>query len=310
MIALASWFSGLWRVFASLWMVPIAYLVLLVITLPIGAFLYRALPPPSRPVVVEPGAGPVPDFDWLDEVTANKRGLLGTLSPVVIGVAAPFDNLDRFVSARAVPDFAIVLSAALLIGWAWLWGGVISRFAGNRRRFFSACGRLFIPVLTLNIAAIVIAIPVYIALRLLLFDLLWPALSAGASDSTALVWRVVLAMLLVAPIAVLTLIFDYARIALIVDGPIPVPEAVRLGIATVRRNILAVTTLMILSGVVFAGLLIIYGAFEFIPGGSVPRLSRIILLGQAYIVARIGLRLWNAAAQVSLYQRSKSISGT
>jgi len=52
-----------------------------------------------------------------------------------------------------------------------------------------------------------------------------------------------------------------------------------------------------------AGLLAGYGAFEFIPGGSVPKLDRIILIGQAYIVARVALRLLNAAAQVALYRR-------
>src|SRR6478752_10083161 len=81
MIAIASWFSGLWRLCTSLWIVVIAYALLLAITLPLGAIMHRELPPPSRPVTIEPGAGPVPDYDWLDEVTANRRGLLGTLTP-------------------------------------------------------------------------------------------------------------------------------------------------------------------------------------------------------------------------------------
>ena len=302
MIALASWFSGLWRVGTSLWIVAIAYIVLLLITAPIGAFLHRELPSPARPVTIEPGAGPVPDYDWLDEVTATRRGLLGSLSPVVIGVAAPFDNLDRFASAREVPDFAIVLSAGLLIGWAWLWGGVISRFAGVGRRFFSACGRLFIPVLTLNIAGVFCAILVYWISRVLLFEILWPLLSTGA-ESTAFAWRVVLTLMLLAPLAAITMVFDYARIALIVEGPIPVPDAIRAGAATVRANAASAITLLVLSALLLAGLLVVYGAFEFIPGGSVPKLGRIIVLGQAYIVARIGLRLWNAAAQIALYQR-------
>ncbi|HEX8030838.1 MAG TPA: hypothetical protein VF491_20340 [Vicinamibacterales bacterium] len=302
MIAIASWFGGLWRLCTSPWIVAIAYAVLLLITAPIGAFLHRELPTPARAVTIEPGAGPVPDYDWLDEVTASRHGLLGSLSPIVIGVAAPFDNLDRFASGREIPDFAIVLSAGLLIGWAWLWGGVISRFAGVRRRFLSACGRLFIPVLTLNIAGVVCAILVYWPARVLLFDVLWPPLSIGA-ESTAFAWRVALTLLFLAPLAAITMVFDYARIALVVDGPIPVPEAIRIGVATVRANPVAAITLIVLSALLLAGLLIVYGAFEFIPGGSVPKLGRIIVLGQAYIIARIGLRLWNAAAQVALYQR-------
>jgi len=302
MIAIASWFSGLWRVFSSLWIVLIAYGLLLAITLPLGAIQHRQLPPPSRPVTIEPGAGPVPDYDWLDEVTANERGLLGTLMPVVIGVAAPFDNLDRFISARGIPDFAIALSGALLIGWAWLWGGVISRLAG-RQRFFSACSRLFIPVLTLNIAGVLMAIAFHALARLILFDMIYPVLSDGVAESTAFVLRVIVTMALMLPLAAITLMFDYARIALIVDGPMPVPDAIRMGVATLRGNTIAVIVLIVLSGLLLAGLLLVYGAFEFIPGGSVPKLGRIILLGQAYIVTRIALRLWNAAAQVSLYQR-------
>lgn len=306
MIAIASLFSGLWRLIASLWVVVIAYLLLLAITLPLGAILHRELPPPSRPPIIEPGAGPVPDYDWLDEVTANQHGLLGTLTPVVIGVAAPFDNLDRFASGRAIPDFAIAMSGALLIGWAWLWGGVISRFAGVRRRFVSACGRLFIPVLTLNIAGVLTALAAYALARLVLLELIYPMVSTGAAESTAFAWRVVLTVLLIAPLAAITLMFDYARIALVIDGPMPVPDAIRIGAATLRRNVLAATALIVISGVLLAGLLVVYGAFEFIPGGSVPKLGRIILLGQAYITGRIALRLWNAAAQVSLYQRIKA----
>jgi len=305
MIAIASWFSGSWRVLSSLWIVLIAYVLLLAITLPLGAILHRELPPPSRPVAIEPGAGPVPDYDWLDEVTANQRGLLGTLTPAVIGVAAPFDNLDRFASARGIPDFAIAMSGALLIGWAWLWGGVVLRFAGGRQRFVSACGRLFIPVLSLNIAGVVMAVAFYALARLILFDTIYPMLSTGVAESTAFAWRIVVTMALLVPLAAITLMFDYARIALIVDGPMPVPEAIRIGIATLRGNTSAVIALIVLSGLALAGLLAVYGAFEFIPGGSVPKLGRIILLGQAFIVTRIALRLWNAAAQVALYQRIK-----
>ena len=303
MIAIAAWFTGLWRLCTSPWIVLVAYGLLLAITLPLGAILHRELPPPSRPVTIEPGAGPVPDYDWLDEVTAHRRGLLGTLTPAVIGVAAPFDNLDRFASARAIPGFAIWMSGALFIGWAWLWGGVISRFAGARRRFFSACGRLFMPVLTLNIAGVIVAIAVYALARLLLFNLMYPLLSNGAAESTAFAWRVILTLAMLAPLTLITLAFDYARIALIVDGPIPVPEAIRVGAATVRRNAFAVIALVAISGLLLAGLLAGYGAFEFIPGGSVPKLGRIILVGQAYIVARVVLRLLNAAAQVALYRR-------
>ena len=48
MIAIAAWFTGLWRLCTSLWIVLVAYGLLLAITLPLGAILHRELPPPSR----------------------------------------------------------------------------------------------------------------------------------------------------------------------------------------------------------------------------------------------------------------------
>jgi hypothetical protein len=122
------------------------------------------------------------------------------------------------------------------------------------------------PVLTLNIAGVLVATAVYAVARLILFDLIYPLLSNGAAESTAFVWRVILTLAMIAPLSAITLAFDYARIALIVDGPIPVPEAIRVGAATVRRNAIAVTALIAISGLLLAGLLAGYGAFEFIPG--------------------------------------------
>jgi len=60
MIAIGAWFGGLWRVARAPWIAALAYAVLLVMTVPLGLILHRDLPPPSQPLVVEPGAGPAP----------------------------------------------------------------------------------------------------------------------------------------------------------------------------------------------------------------------------------------------------------
>ena len=78
------------------------------------------------------------------------------------------------------------------------------------------------------------------------------------------------------------------------------------GLRTVKTNSAAVLMLVVLFSAALAVVLAGYAAFEFIPGGSVPTVTRIILLGQAYILARIVLRVWNAAAQAELYRRCAS----
>ncbi len=86
--------------------------------------------------------------------------------------------------------------------------------------------------------------------------------------------------------------------------------AIADAIEVIRANLIAVLILVVISAVLLAGLLATYGAFEFIPGGSVPTLGRVILIGQAFIVTRIVLRLVNAAAQVALYQRIRLRAAT
>ena len=69
------------------------------------------------------------------ELTTGRGGLVGSLAPTVVGVAAPLDNLDRLLDGRRPPLFAIALSAISMMVWAWLWGGIISRYSGGVRPF-------------------------------------------------------------------------------------------------------------------------------------------------------------------------------
>ena len=303
MIAIGAWFGGVWRVARLPWLVALAYAALLVMTVPLGLILHRELPPPSQPLVIEPGSGPAPNLDWLDEVTANRGGLIGTIAPAVIGVAAPLDNLDRLLDRRRPPMFAIVLSSLSLIVWAWLWGGIISRVAGAPRAFVAACGQSFAPILTVSIAGVITAIALFATLHPLLFDVILPAVTAGASERTAFAWRVALAFPFIATLTMTTLIADYARMSLALNEATSMRAAIANALKLIRGNPIAVLSVVALSAGALAGLLVTYGAFEFIPGGSVPTLRRVILLGQAFILTRIVLRLVNAAAQVVLYQR-------
>lgn len=303
MDALLAWGMGLWKLLRSPWLVVLPYLLLLAATLPLAAKVHRDLPSPVRPFVVEPGAGPVPDFEWLDEVTANKRGLLGALGPEVIGVAAPLDNIDRLLDARS-PAFVLLLSAFMLVAWAWLWGGMISRFAGRRTSFLTACQRSFSDILALSVGGLIASLLVYGVGRLILFTPL-ALLPAATAESTLFVARLAATIFNVAAVVAVMLVFDYARILLVLDD-VSIPAALRRGLQWARQHWMPAGTLVLLSWAALAGVLVAYALFEFIPGGSVPTVTRVILLGQLYITARIVLRLWNAAAQVALVGRIRS----
>jgi hypothetical protein len=308
MLALRAWLSGLWRVARSAWLVVVVYTLLLAATLPLTAKVHYDLPTPSRPFAFEPGAGPIPDFDWLDEVGANKRGLIGALTPMVVGVAAPMQNLDQLLTGDP-PMFAVLVSGAMLVVWAWLWGGVLSNLAGRSRKFFIACQQSFNDVIAISAGSVICSVLAYAVLRTILFSSMDLMTSDVTAERTLFVLRLVGTIIIVSAVAAITVIFDYARIAVVVDD-VSIRTALRRGVETVRQRKAAVVALVVLSAGSFAGLLAVYGAFEFIPGGSVPTTSRIIVLGQAYIVGRIVLRLWNAAAQIAIYETRLTLEAT
>ena len=303
MMVLGAWLVGLWRMCRSAWLVPVVYVLLLVATVPLTLVLHRDLPQPSTPSTIEPGAGPVPDYEWLDDATANKRSLVGALAPEVIGVAAPFQNLDQFLEGRA-PLFSVLVSAAMLTVWAWLWGGVLTRVGGGTKTFLTACQQSFSELLALSVASVGSALLISGVLRWMLFGMVH-ALMGGSAESTVFVARLAATVIIVAIVAMVTLVFDYARIAVVLDD-VSLKAGLVRGLRTVKTNSAAVLMLVVLFSAALAVVLAGYAAFEFIPGGSVPTVTRIILLGQAYILARIVLRVWNAAAQAELYRRCAS----
>ncbi|HWI20782.1 MAG TPA: hypothetical protein VNT81_23670 [Vicinamibacterales bacterium] len=300
MAAISALITGGWRVCRTPWLPAMVYLLLLLVTVPLGILVHLELPEPSRPFAVEPGAGPIPDLDWLDEVTAHKRSLLGALTPAVIGVAAPLSNIDRLLEGDT-PTFALLVSGVMLLAWAWLWGGIIARVSSPPGKFLKACNSSFIDVLSLNFGGLVLALLVYGLLRLVLFSVIWPLVDEG-QESTLLIWRVVLTLLPLFALVGVTVVFDYARIALVLNE-VTVPAAIGMGAKFVRAYPWSVALLVLVSTLLAVGLLTAYAAFEFIPGGSVPTVRRIIELGQLYILARIVLRLWNASAQVALFEK-------
>lgn len=302
MMAIRAWFIGWWRVCRSPWMPITAYVVTLVLAVPLGVGLHRDLPSPAVPVAVEPGAGPAPNLDWLEEVTAGRGGLTGSMAPTMIGVAAPLANLDQLLDGRRPPLFVAALTLISMMAWSWLWGGIVARFANAPRGFIAACRRTFVPILTLSLVAVGLVAILFLTLRPLLFDVALPALTKNAAESTVFAWRLAFAIILVAVVAVTTVTADYARVALVVGDADSILDAMTRAARLIRTDALAVALVLMLSTGFLVALLIVYGAFEFIPGGSVPTLTRVIVIGQAFIFGRILLRLANAAAQTRLYQ--------
>ena len=306
MLILRVWFAGVLRVVRAPLVVAGVYLLTLLLTVPVGALLQRSLPPPETVDVLDSNDPPAPDMDWLDEVSTSVPGLARFLSPEIIGAAAPMMNVSAILDGTRPPLAGLVAIAAFFLCWTALWGGVITRLsrgsAIGSRAFVAASRRSAPGLFRLGVAGGVLYVSLYASAHAVMFGPLYDWLTAGAIERTAFVWRVALAAGFGVALLAISQVLDYARLE-IVAGSLGVRQAVARGAAMVWQQPVAVAGVLLLNGICFVVLIAGYAASEFVPGGSVPSLSRLLLAGQALILGRLILRMVLAAAQVELHQR-------
>lgn len=303
------WWGGLWRAVWAPSLLAALYLLTLVVAGPLGLWVQRSLPAPEILEVIDADDPPSPDMDWIDEVSLHVPGPARLLGPAVIGVAAPFGHLNGILDGTrpALPLLAPI--AVFFLCWTAAWGGVIERLAQRRRigtrAALAASIRSLPALLVLGVVAGAVYLVLYLAVHAAMFGPLYEWLIAGALERTAFAWRLALAAVFGVLLLAVNQLFDYAKLAIIL-GHSDVRQAVADSLALLRQNWLTVTLLLLLNGIGLAVLLGGYAASEFIPGGSVPSLTRLVAGGQALILGRLVLRLVLAGGQVELYLRRRA----
>lgn len=304
--AVRSFAAGLWTVLRA----PILVVVVVVMTMaaaaPFGAVLGSRLQEAlaNQPAIAL-GSGEI-DADWWAEFRAHADGLAATFTPTVIGFAAPLDNLSAILDGSRRPLALAGPVIVTLLIWAWLWGGLLHRFNVGRgvsvREFASAAFAHAPRFVVVSAAAAVAQFVLYLTIHPALFGPVFNALAANTgSEATAFFIRVGLYVLFGIPLVLVTLAADYTRIGLVVAGPSRVRDAFATGAGFIRRNLGAVVVLYVLTGMLFVALIAVYGATE-IYGGSRIGGWRGILVGQAYIVARLVIRMTFAASEMQLFK--------
>lgn len=245
------------------------------------------------------------DPEWWQEFRAHARGLEATFTPAIIGFAAPLDSLSAVLDGRR-PALAVLAPIALsIVGWAFFWGGALRRFNGRSAigpRAFIAEGARFLPrFVIIAIAAALAIVVLYFTLHAIMFGPVYHWLASRASsERTAFFARVVLYAVFFAPVAIVGLIADYARVASVIGSARGAGDSLRAGLAFVRTHFSAVLGVYLLGAALFVLVTVAYGTLE-IYGGSQVGGWRVIAIGQFYILIRLGIRLSAAAAGLRLF---------
>jgi len=255
-------------------------------------------------------AGAVADgvnYDWWTEFTAQATGLGATLTPSIIGFGATLDAVSRVLDARYPPAALLWLLGAYLTLWTFLSGGILDRYARQRptraHGFFSASGRLFFRLARLTLLAGGIYWLLFTYVHPWLFLDLWRDLTRGLGvERTAFVWRLLFYALFGVVLLAINVVFDYARIRLVVEDRRSALGALRASLRFLRHHPLDVTALYALDGAGFVLLLALWSVAA--PGvyGTGLAMWTAFVAGQLYLLARLAIKLHFLASQIALFQ--------
>jgi hypothetical protein len=249
------------------------------------------------------GSGEI-DADWWSEFRQHAEGLAATFTPTVIGFAAPLDNLSAVLDGTSRPLALVAPAAIAIVLWAMIWGVALRRFHARGSlsvREGVAAGLSTLPrFVVISLVAAAIQLLLYLTIHRVLFGMVYSSLVAeSTAEPTAFAIRVVLYLIFGSLIVSVSLVADYARVAQIVLAPAGLGEMFGMGLRFVRQHFASVAMLYVLTGLLFVALMAGYGVVDIV-GGSRVGGWRGVLLGQAFIIGRLAVRLISGASQVAL----------
>jgi hypothetical protein len=307
MTALAAWRDGVRRVNGAPMVLLGMYSFTLFVALPLSVALRGMIAAQLGDSLMADTLASGTSYDWWQEFSAQATGLGTTFVPSIIGFGAVLDNLGALVDNLPMATTIAGATAAWLVLWSFLSGGVLDRYARMRPTrapgFFAACGTHFWRFLRLGL----LAWPVYWALFGLvhpwLFDDVYPwATRDLTAERSAFVVRLLCYLAFGTLLIVCNLVFDYARIRIVVEDRRSAIGALVAGARFVRRH-RAALRLYLLDGTCFILLALAYALVA--PGAPAGLAIWIALaLGQVYILLRHYVKLLFYASQVSYFQGS------
>ncbi len=299
--------SGLWTVVIAPALLIVVTVVSLLSVLPFGLVLGSQLRDAlanRQPVYL--GTAEI-DAEWWMQFREHAEGLAATFTPAIIGAAAPLDNLSAMLdgTARPLAILGPVLLSALV--WAWLWGGLLERFHAQRRigvgAFWEAGWRHVWTFAAISLAAAVAHLILYFTVHALLFGPVFGWLASVAdTERAAFLWRIALYAVFGACLLAVTMMADFARVSVVVQSRRGVGQAMAAAATFLREHASSALMLYVLVGILLGAMLGLYVTGE-VYGGTRLGGWRSVLIGQAYIVARLAIRLTLAAAGVRLFSR-------
>jgi len=254
------------------------------------------------------------NWEWWQEFMEQASGVGVTFRPTIVGFGAVLANVSAL--ADKTPQATVVTAAATayILVWVFLAGGILDRYARNRPTraygFFAASGVFFFRFVRLAILAAAAYAALYLLVHPLLFERFYPwAIRDLTVERTAFVLRALLYLVFGALLVPVNVLFDYAKVRAVVEDRRSMIGAMVSAARFAARRPGRVAGLYLLTGVLYLAVVALYAVFA--PGASTSgwRLVGGVLIGQAYLAARLWVKLTFYASEVAFFQGELAHAG-
>jgi hypothetical protein len=303
-----SFFEGWRRVRSAPALLLGAYTVTVLFALPLAITMRGLLHTHLGASLAAESAATGVNYDWWQEFSSQATGIGATFTPTIIGFAATLDNVSSLVDGqREVVPIAGAL-ALYLLAWIFLAGGIIDRYARQRPThavgFFAACGVHFFRLLRLAIVAGVVYWWLFVYLHRWLFaEWLVNRTRTIEVEGEVFIWRLALYLLFGLLLVMVNVIFDYAKIRIVVEDRRSALGALSAAMRFVWRRLGRVTALYTTNAAAFLLVIAIWALIDPGVGGGL-QLWAAFLAGQLYLIVRLALKLQFLASETALFQAS------
>jgi hypothetical protein len=281
------------------------YLLTLLLALPLSIALRGMIEAQLGDSLVADTLATGASYDWWQEFESQATGLATTFVPSIVGFGAVLNNLSALLDNLPMATTIAGATAAWLVIWSFLSGGVLDRYARRRptraHGFFAACGEHFWRFLRIGIFAYAAYTVLFGLVHEWLFDDLYVWLTRDMTvERAALAVRVFLYLVFGAALILCNVIFDYARIRTVVEDRRSAVGSIVAGSRFVRHHP-GTLRLYLLNGAGFVILALLYALLApGAPGGAAIWIA--LALGQLYILLRHYVKLLFYASQTAFFQ--------
>jgi hypothetical protein len=193
--------------------------------------------------------------------------------------------------------------------WMFLSGGILDRYARQRPTrtsgFFAACGVFFWRFLRLGLIAGVLYWALFTYLHRWLLDDVYNRLIVDVSaERVAFFWRFSLYAVFGAALLAVNIAMDYAKVRLVVEDRRSAVGALSAALGFLARHPGRALGVYALNGAIFLVVLAVWGLVAPGAGGAGVSMWLAFAATQAYLLARLAVKLQFMASQTALFQRS------